>query len=42
MPTEPIRRYFHVASRARGLRRKLSIGAQVSVVASMATHMRPR
>ena len=42
MPTEPMSRYFHTASSERALRLKKIIGAVHSVLASSATHSRPR
>ncbi len=42
MPTEPMSRYFQVASRERAFWLKYNKGALASVVASIATHIRPR
>src|ERR1051325_9697559 len=42
MPTEPMSRYFQVASSERGLWLKYSMGAVANVAASIATHIRPR
>src|SRR5262249_45021586 len=42
MPTEPMRRYFQVASSERGFWLKYRNGAHTRVVASIATHIKPR
>ncbi len=41
MPTEPIRMYFHEASTEARLRCSGTSNAEVIVVASIATHMKP-
>ena len=42
MPVPPTSRYFHVASKARGVPLKCSSGTAASVTASVAIHSRPR